>query len=1536
VALIAVPAASGQTTWHVDDDAPNDPAPGDPTISDPFEDGSAEHPFDAIQEGIDAATDGDTVLVADGTYTGVGNKNLDYAGKAIAVRSENGPDTCVIDCENDGRGIFFSVKETADAIIDGVTITNGSAERGGGIYCYDGCSPTITNCTIVGNTAEGVEDSGMGGGIYCYGSPPTISNCTIVGNTARSANGPGYGAGVACRYSNPTITNCTISENTAGGADGYGIGGGLFCYESSPMISDCTISENTAGGADGGYGGGVYCSYSNPTISNCTISENTVRASEEYGGSEGGGVFCHDSNPVITNCVILRNTAGPGEIGFGGGVYCDDSSAMITNCTIRENVTNGTYGGRGGGVYCRDDNGTTITNCILWGDVPDEVYGSPATTCSNIEGGWEGEGNIDADPGFALPGDCHLMQGSPCIDTGTNEPPGGLPAGDLDGNPRPLDGDGDSTALGDMGAYEFNPDVPSIAVSPSVLEFFVAEGDSNTHSQILSVRNCGGGTLNWEVETPSAWLQVDPPAGQSNGEIDEIVVSAAAGELPYGEYESAVTISDPAAVNSPRIVRVVLYVYTTLHVPDEYETIQAGIDASHDGDVILVADGTYTGPGNKDLDFGGKRVTIRSENGPENCIIDCEGEGRGFYFHNGEDADSIVDGLTIRNGYLTGVEGPVTGAGGAVYCDSSDPTIADCVLSGNTAAGSHEVGVGGAVYCGNASPTITGCMVTANTAESGGGGIYSMGNSSPVIANCVISENAIDYPKGSGGGICYQGSGSLLIVNCAISGNTLLGPYGGGGGIRCGLNDYGSATIVNCTISENYSGGRAGGISSNSGNTAIINCTIVRNWADDYGGGVCCGSDNTTIANCILWDNAPDNVYGSPAITYSDIEGGWEGEGNIAVAPAFAFPGDFHLMAGSPCIDAGTNDPTGGLPADDLDGNPRPLDGDGDSTAVADMGAYEFNPGAPCIAASSTVLEFFVFEDDPNTHSQVFSIRNCGGGTLNWEVEAPCAWLQADPPTGQSNGEIDDVLLTANVAGMSFGRYECEVTVSDPAAVNSPRTVSVVLYVNTIRHVPDAYETIQAAIDASLHGDIVLLADGTYTGPGNKDLDFGGKRITIRSDSGPTNCIIDCEGDGRGFYFHNGEDADSVVNGLTIRNGYACRGSGVYCCYHSSPTLINCTISGNAATGGSSNEGGGGVYCYSSAPTITGCTISGNVVTIGSGGGLFFKYSDAEVTNCTISDNAASYGGGLYLQSGSTTVTNCLISGNMAEGTEWGGDGGGIRCRGAATITNCTISANTAVNGAGFYIYTNVDVAVTNCTIIANSADAQGGGLRCYLGCDVSVTNSILWNNSAMDGAELALVNHDELNPALTVMYADVEGGESAAYVENGCTLIWGSGNINADPLFVDPDGPDDDPNTWRDNDCHLSAGSPCIDAGCNCAVPEDFADLDGDGILWEYRPFDLDGEGRFFDDPDTPDSGSGLPPIVDMGAYEFGGSDLPPCHGDLDGDRDVDLDDLAVLLAHYGMSEGANGADGDMDCDGDIQIADLAEFLGAYGDVCE
>ena len=164
----------------------------------------------------------------------------------------------------------------------------------------------------------------------------------------------------------------------------------------------------------------------------------------------------------------------------------------------------------------------------------------------------------------------------------------------------------------------------------------------------------------------------------------------------------------------------------------------------------------------------------------------------------------------------------------------------------------------------------------------------------------------------------------------------------------------------------------------------------------------------------------------------------------------------------------------------------------------------------------------------------------------------------------------------------------------------------------------------------------------------------------------------------------------------------------------------------------------------------------------------------------------------------------------------------------------------------------NGNPVVANCTFFQNRASFNGGGGGIFShdstspSTSLTVSNSILWGNSP---------NQIAGNSAVT--FSDVQGG------------FPGIGNIDADPLFVDPDGADDIVGTQDDN-LRLLPGSPCIDAGDNTAVPADTTDLDGDNNTTEPTPLDLDGKPRFVDDPATPDTGNGTPPIVDMGVYEF------------------------------------------------------------------
>jgi parallel beta-helix repeat protein len=271
----------------------------------------------------------------------------------------------------------------------------------------------------------------------------------------------------------------------------------------------------------------------------------------------------------------------------------------------------------------------------------------------------------------------------------------------------------------------------------------------------------------------------------------------------------------------------------TLLVPADYSTIQAGINAAMTGDTVLVADGIYMGNGNKNLEFRGKAITVQSESGPGNCIIDLENIGRGFFFHSGEGQDSLLSGFTIKNSKV---------AYNAIDCvNSSSPTITNCIITGNGGAG---------IECNdNSSPTITNCIITGN-----GFGVNLYNSSSPTITNCIITGNG-------GSGIFCGDNSSPTITNCIISNNTA--DYGGG--IHC---YNASPTITDSTITGNatvYTGAIHGAGNSS---LTITNCSIT----DNTGGGIASYDSSLTITNCSITDNTGwgINCYNSPSLTISD------------------------------------------------------------------------------------------------------------------------------------------------------------------------------------------------------------------------------------------------------------------------------------------------------------------------------------------------------------------------------------------------------------------------------------------------------------------------------------------------------------------------------------------------------------------------------------------------------------------------------------------------------------------------------------------
>ena len=312
-------------TWTVDDDGKAD--------------------FDNIQAAVDAASDGDEIIVMPGTYTSTADEVVNMLGKAVTLRSlsPDNPDvvaTTIIDGGWVRRGILCDSGETIKTIIDGFTIHNSYATGyefyDDGNFWYVGAgtlikdsSPGLTNCTFTNNTAEH-----GGGGVFAgayYGTcDSSFINCTFTGNTA------GIGGGMYNEAGSIILTYCTFTNNTAEHA-----GGGVFDDQGqqggntgNATLTGCTFTNNTAED-----GGGMYNdANSKPTLIDSGFRENTANVG-------GGGLYNNNSNPTLTDCGFIENTALK-----GGGMDNEGGIVTLTDCTISHNsATNG------GGLYNYDN-----------------------------------------------------------------------------------------------------------------------------------------------------------------------------------------------------------------------------------------------------------------------------------------------------------------------------------------------------------------------------------------------------------------------------------------------------------------------------------------------------------------------------------------------------------------------------------------------------------------------------------------------------------------------------------------------------------------------------------------------------------------------------------------------------------------------------------------------------------------------------------------------------------------------------------------------------------------------------------------------------------------------------------------------------------------------------------------------------------------------------------------------------------------------------------------------------------------------------
>jgi hypothetical protein len=420
---LLLPPAAAARTWVIRPDSSGD--------------------FIDIQTAVDtsAVANWDTLELTNGRFTGPGNRQIRFNGKALTVRSQSGNrELCTIDSEGAGPAFYFGKMDGSNQVIESITITNGVAYAGGGILCDSLCAPTIRDCIITANQAD------IGGGLACfYAGNPVLVNCRIENNFA------GIGGGIYAWLSSPVLERCIVYSNQAPKLMGAALGGGLYSDSlSACQLDSCIIVENFAeeygGGAyftggshdtladcylnlneAGANGGAAYTAWSYPSFVGCTLNENRAGASGTggFGGAllavcepsprfedcefrlnqaalNGGGVSCWRASPVFIDCLIDSNTTLGYAFGTaGGGAYCEyHSDPVFTGTTLSRNsasvgagvfctshsaarFTASTIGRNvaewyGGGICCMDSSRATFAGCDVVGNIAARDYGGGA------------------------------------------------------------------------------------------------------------------------------------------------------------------------------------------------------------------------------------------------------------------------------------------------------------------------------------------------------------------------------------------------------------------------------------------------------------------------------------------------------------------------------------------------------------------------------------------------------------------------------------------------------------------------------------------------------------------------------------------------------------------------------------------------------------------------------------------------------------------------------------------------------------------------------------------------------------------------------------------------------------------------------------------------------------------------------------------------------------------------------------------------------------------------------------------------------
>jgi hypothetical protein len=844
-----------------------------------------------------------------------GASNVTLDGFTITAGQANGTG------RDSGAGIYndaISGSTYSNLVFSG----NYAMKYGGGMFNDNASSLTISNVTFTGNFADL-----HGGGLHnAHASAPTILDSTFSQNTAGQLGGGMYGnAGI------PHISNTIFDSNSAGE------GGGMYNDGSSPVLTDVVFKNNHAG-----FGGGLKNeSATNPTLTNVTFDMNTAT-------DFGGGMINNTSNPDLKNVTFNANSAD-----YGGGIYnVDSSNPTLTNVTFKGNIASVA----GGGLSTHISSDATIQNTIFWGNTAPsnaQVYngsgGSSNLTNSVVQDGCPAGSIcsmiITADPKLGTLGDyggftqtIPLLPGSSAIDSG------------ICISAAPTDQHGVTRPQGgkcDIGAFE----VSVIYAKPGGS----TSGTCDSWANACELRYA----LSSSITNNEIWVAAGtykPTSGTDRTATFQLK----SGMAVYGGFAGTETLRterDQAA----NVTVLSGDIGGTGTTDNSYHVVTGASNATIDGFIIMA--GNAAGAPTSD---GGGMLNISSSPTLLNIIFRNNMASSGAGMANRSNSSPSLTNVTFENNVATW-EG-----GGMLNHTNSMPTLTNVTFKNNSA-----VNGGGIANVTNGAPILLNVTFDSNSAVQydgyintigisdggNGGGIYNY-YSSPTLTNVTFSNNSaylqadttfsdpIDV-GGTGGGM-YNTHSNPVLTNVTFSGNSAK--------LLCDDWQTSWGLCISWTGAPHI-GGNGGGMYNQGSSPTLKNTTFYNNTVQiepggtgGNGGGMWNGGlfvediSSPNIKNSILWANSPHQIFNDPLstsstafVTYSVVQGGYSGTGNIATDPKLGALGNYGgytqtipLLSGSSGFDAGNN---ATCATTDQRGVARP------QGAKCDIGAFEVTAG---------------------------------------------------------------------------------------------------------------------------------------------------------------------------------------------------------------------------------------------------------------------------------------------------------------------------------------------------------------------------------------------------------------------------------------------------------------------------------------------------------------------------------------------------------------------------------------------------------------